>query len=140
MITTAEEFVRLRDSNDLTEQERASNEFADINVWLDVIEIFPKYKVWVIHNKEVQIEVLELLSKDLNPNIRSAVSRKRKINKIIKRNLSQDCDENVRFALMSNTKLTMDELKEIKVVDSLWLTEKLYERIRNTQDLIDSTQ
>jgi hypothetical protein len=131
MITSATEFIRLRESDDLTEQKRASTEFAEMNIWLEVIERYPDFKVWVIHNKEIQTEILELLSKDPNPEIRSAVARKRKINKAIKENLSKDPDENVRFALRSNTNLSLDELNEINTEDSMWLKEKLDERIKS---------
>jgi hypothetical protein len=131
MITSAKEFIKLRESDDLTEQFRASHEEADLKTWLEVIETFPDFKTWVIHNKTIQIEILELLSKDLNPDVRSAVARKRKINENIKIGLSKDIDENVRFALMSNTKLNLEELKQIKVDDSVWLQQRLNERIKN---------
>ena len=131
MITTAKEFIRLRESDDLTEQFRASHEEADLKIWLEIIEMYPEFKIWVIHNKTIQIEILELLSKDLNPDVRSAVARKRKINENIKIDLSQDIDENVRFALMSNTKLNLEELKQIKVDDSVWLQQELNEKIKN---------
>ncbi len=131
MITSAQEFIRLRESDDLAEQNRASREYADINVWLEVIEKYPDFKFWVVHNKEIQIEILELLSKDSDHDVRSAVARKRKINETIKGNLFQDVDEGVRYALISNTKLSVDELKQIKVEDSVWLKEKLDERIKN---------
>jgi hypothetical protein len=131
MITSAKEFIRLRESEDLTEQYRASHEQADFRIWLDVIEMYPDFKTWVIHNKTIQIEILELLSKDLNPDVRSAVARKRKINENIKMDLSQDIDENVRFALMSNTKLNLEDLKQIKVDDSVWLQQELNKQIKN---------
>lgn len=131
MITSAQEFIRLRESDDLTEQNRATLEYADIDIWMEVIEKYPDFKNWVIHNKEIQVEILEFLSNDANPDIRSAVARKRKINKTIKDKLSKDLDENVRFALLSNTKLSIDELKQINVENSIWLREKLEERLKN---------
>lgn len=131
MIISAEEFIQLRESADLTEQNRASQEQAELKIWLEIIEKYPDFKIWVIHNKTIQIEILELLCKDLNPDVRSAVARKRKINETIKTRLSQDIDENVRFALMSNTKLNLEELKQIKIDDSVWLQQKLNEQIKN---------
>lgn len=131
MITSAIEFIKLRESDDLTEQYRASHEEADLKIWIEVIENYPDFKTWVIHNKTIQIEILELLSKDINPNVRSAVARKRKINEKIITELSKDIDENVRFALMSNTKLNLEELKLIKVDDSVWLQQELNNKIKN---------
>lgn len=117
MITSAKDFIRLRESDYITEQFRASYEEANLKIWIEVIETYPDFKSWVIHNKTIQIEILELLSKDINPNIRSEVARKRKINEKIKTELSKDIDENVRLALISSTKLNLEELKQIKVDD-----------------------
>ena len=129
MINTAEEFVNLRQSQGSREQEQASLDFADINVWLSVIEKYPDFKIWVVHNKTIQIEILEILASDNDPKIRSEVARKRKINDIIYERLSIDLDEEVRYALMYNTKLTKLQIERIKVEDSQWLKEKLVERL-----------
>ena len=131
MITTAEEFVYLRQSCDLKEQQQASQDFADLNVWLSVIEKYPDFKKWVIHNKTIQIEILEILANDNDPKIRSEVARKRKINDVIFEKLSIDFDEEVRYALLYNTKLTKQQIEKIKVEDSEWLKEKLVERLEN---------
>ncbi len=133
MITTAKEFIRLRESDNLKEQYRASYEEADLKVWLEIIDMYPEFRTWVIHNKTIQIEILEILSKNPNPDVRLSVARKRKISEKIKFDLAQDIDENVRFALMSNTKLNIEELKRIKVDDSVWLQQKLNEKIKNAK-------
>ena len=130
MIKSADEFIKLRTSDLLEEYERAGNDPADIATWREVIEKHPDFKVWVIHNKTVPIEILETLTFDDHPDVRSAVARKRKINEKIFQILSRDKDEDVRYALMCNTKLTVDRLKQIETSDSDWLTEKLNERIR----------
>ena len=131
MLTSAAEFIRLRKSDDLREQKRASKDFADINVWLEIIAKYPDFKIWVIHNKTIPVEILEILSRDSDAEVRSAVARKRKINQTIKLDLSQDIDENVRFALMSNSTMTITELNQIRVEDSAWLKEQIEERKRN---------
>jgi hypothetical protein len=99
-----------------------------------VIEKYPNYKEWVIHNKTVPLEILELLTSDENSTIRSAVARKRKINEKIFETLSRDKDENVRYALMCNTNLTIDQLKQIEIADSDWLTNQLNERIKELKN------
>ena len=76
MITSAKEFKELRDLND----DRATHDSADVKVWRMVIDNYPDYKIWVIHNKTVPIEIIELLVLDLDPKVRGAVARKRKIN------------------------------------------------------------
>ena len=131
MIKTAEEFIRLRTSEVLEEYLRAAHDTADISTWIEVIEKHPDFKRWVIHNKTVPIEILELLTLDMDPNVRSEVAIKRKINDKIFVTLSRDKDENVRYALMCNTKLSIDKLKQIETNDSAWLTKKLKEILRD---------
>lgn len=131
MIKSALEFISLRQSDNKDEQDRASNENADISVWLDIITNYPEFKTWVIHNKTVPVEILENLCTDEDSNIRSDVARKRKINVKIFKVLSIDLDENVRYALMCNTKLTLDQKRTIKMDDSPWLTAMFTEISKN---------
>jgi hypothetical protein len=129
MIKSSEEFKKLRLSDDLDEQFRASNEFAEIEVWLNVISKYPDLKEWVVHNKSIQIEILEILAKDSDPKVRSCVARKRKINDKIFEILRTDRDETVRYALICNTKLPINLKKEIFVEDSEWLQNQLNEKM-----------
>lgn len=131
MIKSAEEFVRLRESEIQEEQYRASNDSAELEIWYEVIRKYPEFKEWVIHNKTIPIEILELLAEDKDPRVRSEVARKRKINDKIFSTLSIDPNENVRYALIFNTKISKDKskLKLIKVDDSAWLQEKLKEKM-----------
>jgi hypothetical protein len=131
MIKTAEEFIKLRQSELKEDQEQATHQPADLNVWIDVINKYPEFKTWVIHNKTIQIEILETLAMDKDPKVRCDVARKRKINESIFNVLSVDSDENVRHALISNTALTLEQLKKIKVDNSAWLTNALNEKIKN---------
>lgn len=131
MIKTADEFIALRQSANLDEQHRASHDNADISVWLDIIKNYPNFKTWVIHNKTIQIEILEILCEDKDPNVRSDVARKRKINDKIFNLLSVDPDENVRYALMCNTNLTLDKKQNIKMDDSQWLTKQFVDVAKN---------
>jgi hypothetical protein len=117
MITSAEEFVTLRQSDNMADQHRASHDTADYAVWVDVINRYAEFKTWVIHNKTIPIEILETLTSDKDPKVRAAVARKRKVNDAIFNVLSVDRDEDVRYALMCNTKLSLDKIKAIKVYD-----------------------
>jgi hypothetical protein len=102
MIFDAKEFIRLRTSEDVCEQNRASHEAADELVWLDVIQKFPKMKKWVVHNKTVSIAILKLLACDENVQVRRAVARKRKLNFELFALLAADRDEGVRHDIASN--------------------------------------
>lgn len=128
MILSAEEFIRLRSSDDLAQQKRAVSEAATVDTWHKVLDRYPDYKVWVIRNKTVPIEILELLSADGDPKIRAEVAAKRKINKDIISKLAQDQDENVRHALMRNAKLSSDDITLIDTSDSPFLRQALRER------------
>ncbi len=121
MIKSADEFIKLRNSND----QRATHDVADISVWHDVIDRYPEYKVWVILNKTISIEILEFLATDEDITVRCAIARKRKINEKIFNLLKADVDESVRYSLMSNTKLSLDQIIQIKTDDSEWLQGKL---------------
>jgi len=125
MIGTADEFIRLRQSNGMSDQYRANHDTANVSVWLKIIKTYPDFKYWVIHNKTIQIEVLEILCVDKDPKIRSAVARKKKINDKIFDILRIDSDINVRYTLLCNTKLPLEKIKTVKVDDSDWLKEKL---------------
>lgn len=131
MIKSAGEFVILRQSDNMDEQYLASHDTADIQVWYDIIKNYPDFKLWVIHNKTVPIEILEILSTDKDPNVRADVARKRIINAKIFDLLSTDPDENVRYALMCNTKLTLDKKQMIKMDDSPWLKNQFAEMFKN---------
>jgi hypothetical protein len=133
MIKSADEFIRLSTSDLKEEYDRSVQDTANLSTWIEVIEKYPDYKVWVIHNKTVPIEILERLTLDKDPKIRSAVARKRKIDDKIVLTLSKDNDENVRYALMCNTTLTIDKLKQIETADSDWLAEQLNERIKDIE-------
>ena len=129
MIISAEEFIRLRTSDLPIEQERASRDTAENLVWLDIIQNFPDYKTWVIHNKTIPIEILEILAEDKEVEVRAAVARKRKINDKIFGLLSVDNDESVKHALITNTKLGNDKKMLINVEGSQWLKTALEEQL-----------
>lgn len=121
MIQSADEFKYLRLSENIEEQYRASNDDANKEVWIEVINKFPKLREWVAHNKKIQIEILEKLTLDSNPKVRCVVARKRKINDKIFEILKNDLTEEVRYDLLSNTKISIEKKRKIKVDDSDWL-------------------
>ncbi|MBB5839629.1 hypothetical protein [Kribbella italica] len=77
MIESADEFVRLRTSDDPAEFRRAAHEPAGVDTWLEVIDRFPEMRVWVAHNKTVPLAVLELLRHDADERVQRMVLEKR---------------------------------------------------------------
>jgi hypothetical protein len=108
MIVSAKEFARLRTSNDLIEQARASNEAAEESVWREVIIYHTELKKWVAHNKTVPLEILRLLAKDDDWQVRSVVARKHKLDRALFEQLSLDQNEVVRRCLEENAKCPQD--------------------------------
>ena len=104
MIKSAQEFVRLRSSEDPAEYQRAAHDGAPEQVWTEVIRDYPEMKVWVAHNKKVPLEILRVLSDDLDPNVRKAVAAKRKLDQDLFEKLSSDKDEAVRQRIAYNRK------------------------------------
>lgn len=129
MIASAEEFIRLRTSDLKEEQDRASRDMADTSIWMEVITKFPNYKVWVVHNKSIPIDILEILAQDRDAEVRAAVARKRKINDKIFSWLAVDTDENVKYALICNTKLPKNKKMLIDTKQSKWLKEALNKQL-----------
>lgn len=64
MIESADEFVRLRTSQDRAEYHRAAHDEATEATWIEVLERFPDMRVWVAHNKTVPLTILERLRHD----------------------------------------------------------------------------
>jgi hypothetical protein len=77
MIESADEFLRLRTSEDPAEYNRAAAEAATEQTWLDAIERFPEMRFWVAQNETVPLSVLEILRHDSDERVRHMVTSKR---------------------------------------------------------------
>ena len=106
MLSSAEQFRSLRESDDPDEYRRAAQDEAPIEVWLDVIARMPDMRFWVAQNKTVPVEVLEHLANDTDPRVRDMVARKRKLPETLQIKLASDTEPSVRAALAYNAKVT----------------------------------
>lgn len=131
MISSAEEFVKLRDSEVREEYLRAAHETASIEVWLDVIKKYPGYKEWVVLNKTVPLEILEILVNDDNPNVRHAVAMKKKISIELLMKLAQDSDPSVRQRVAYNSQTPKSVLKLLSKDPVVIVSQKAVERLKN---------
>lgn len=129
MITSAEEFYRLRTSEIEEEYNRAAQDDAPLNIWLEIIEKFPDMRQWVAHNKTVPIEILEILSTDADANVRSTVAMKRKLPEQIQLLLTRDKDESVRYSLACNAKATLKVLNILSKDPELFIRERASKRL-----------
>lgn len=113
MIESAEEFIRLSLSDDPDETWRSVHEEVPVDVLLKVIDQNPDLTTWVVHNKKVPIEILELLAKHHDPDVRIRVAQKRKLTEAIMMQLTDDVHETVRLTLAANAKATKKVLKKL---------------------------
>jgi hypothetical protein len=113
VIASAEEFARLRCSEDPAEYQRAANDEAPLQVWLAVIEKYPALREWVTHNKTVPIAVLEQLARDPSPGVRATVAARRKLNMELQELLASDVDASVRVRLAYNAKCSDQILQRL---------------------------
>ena len=111
MILSAEEFVRLRESEDPSEYIRSGVDTAELSVWLDIIYKYPEMRVWVARNRTVPPEIIRLLAKDNDPLVRGSISRKYPLENDLYHDLSRDIDEGIRAGLTYNKKIPIDILK-----------------------------
>lgn len=129
MITSAEEFIRLRTSSKSEEYNRAAQEDAPLEVWFELVKNHPEMKEWVIHNKTIPVEILEYMVEDPDPQVRADIAQKRKLSTHIFDTLAQDPDERVKYALAYNTKNTLEDVLKISSQGSEWFQEQLHRRI-----------
>lgn len=113
MITSAEEFLRLRKSEWPEDYQRAAHEEAPLEVWLSVVEWYPSMRFWVAQNKTIPIRVLEILARDVDPHVRGMVAAKRKLTLELQLLLAGDSDDGVRDRLADNAKVTREALEKI---------------------------
>ncbi len=117
MIETAEEFVRLRNSEIQAEYHRAAHEEAPLEVWQDVLLRFPDMAFWVAQNKSVPYEILEQLSDHEEDRVRTMVAMKNRLQEPLLVKLAQDSDASVRMEIARHNKVTAPVL-ELLATDS----------------------
>jgi hypothetical protein len=114
MITSADEFAELRLSADSKKYLRAANESAPDEVWFEVISRFPLLRKWVAHNKTISIRILDLLSRDPDPEVRLFVAMKNKLSADLFDRLSTDPDYSVRARVALNRKAPVEVLSRLQ--------------------------
>lgn len=131
MIESAQEFVRLRLSENQEEYTRAAHDEASLEVWNKVIENYPDMAVWVAQNKTVPYELLESLTDHPDNRVRIMVARKNKLEEPLMLKLAVDTDEAVRMSIARHKKATLKVLTLL--LNDIWseISNKASERIHN---------
>ena len=112
-IESADEFVRLRLSDDPAEYHRAAHDDAPAAVWDEVISTHPDMKPWVVHNKNVPLELLRRLAGDPEVAVRCAVASKRKLDRELFVQLGGDAQPEVRHRIACNAKAPAEVLQAL---------------------------
>ncbi|WP_435170188.1 hypothetical protein [Paenibacillus glycanilyticus] len=110
MINSAEEFVRLRNSEKMDEYLKAAGDFAPFEVWLEVIKMYPDMREWVAHNKSIPVEIMEILADDVDERVRFNVATKNRLPEHLQLILAKDSDSSVRQRIVYNKKATFQAL------------------------------
>lgn len=129
MITSAEEFIRLRFSDDPEEQDGALWEEADITVWHEVLKQYPDteeeevpngpipenswIRSWVAFNKKLPEAIIRILAKDSSWRVRDTIAMKRKTPPDVLKELSKDPDEGIRHRVAINAKTPRDIIESM---------------------------
>lgn len=129
MIKSAEEFVRLRSSDDPAEYHRAAHDSADISVWQDVIARFPEYIRWVVHNKSVPRSILKALAVDPDPDARYWVAMKNCVADELFSLLARDVAGSVRQRVAYNKNVPTDILEQLSKDPDELVAEAANERL-----------
>jgi hypothetical protein len=114
MIDSAEEFMRLRWSEDPEEYGRAAHEPAPIEVWEEVVERFPEARIWVVDNKTVPLAILDRLVSDPDPDVRFSVAMKRKLPSGLLERLAGDSDESVRLRVVMHRNTSVEVIQRLR--------------------------
>lgn len=141
MIETAEEFVRLRTSQEVSDYNRAAREPAALEVWLDVIARFPDMRQWVAHNKTIPMEILRHLADDPDRDVRLSVLAKRKVlsrsqvDRPLVEKFSRDPDVMIRVGVAFHRSTPRDIIERLAKEDpSSWVRGKALEALAVLND------
>lgn len=113
MIESAEEFVRLRTSDNPNEYHRAAWEEANDAVWLDVIKRFPEMIEWVAHNKTISEEIIRILAIGSSRRVLEILARKARTPTDLLFKLAQHEDETIRMSVARNKKVPKEILESL---------------------------
>jgi hypothetical protein len=130
-ISSADEFARLRRSEEPDDYRRAAQESASLEVWQEVVDRHPDLRRWVAHNKTVPLEILERLAADADSDVRWTVAMKRKASPAILRQLAADPEDAIRLRVANHRNtpesvlrlLTGDPWEEVREVSQRRLDE-----------------
>lgn len=117
MIDNANEWIRLRVSDDPEENQRAANETVPLAVWMQIHARAPELRPFIAYNRTSPLEMLERLASDANWIVRHAVAERIDASEALLRELADDVNEKVRVCIAANPSTKRDVLQYLSRVD-----------------------
>ncbi len=139
MITSAEEFAFLRNSEHPEEYRRSATDTADLHVWLEVIDRFPDMRKCVARNKTVPVEVLSVLSRDPDIEVRRAVASRNKLSPELCRSMATDPDDSVRSSILFHRNTPIEILNQFALDPDEWMAQHARERLEMRKNMADTS-
>lgn len=113
VIGTAEEFLQLLRSDSPEESRSAVTRPTAPGVLLQVANIAPSERVWVVRNKSVPPELLAELAGDSDVDVRFSIASKRRVTADVLRRLARDPEESVRAQVARNKNTDTETLQRL---------------------------
>lgn len=117
MIDDANEWIRLRRSDDPEDQQRAMTEAVPVAVWAQVYERAPDLRPFIAAHREVALPMLERLADDPDATVRLAIAQRKVAPENLLRLLADDVNEQVRLAVAAHPSTGKDVLQYLSRVD-----------------------
>ncbi|GGQ63101.1 hypothetical protein ACIRPJ_11570 [Streptomyces asoensis] len=117
-ISSVEEFIRLRASEDPTEYNRSAWAPLPLAVWWDLVRNHPNMRIWAAHNRTVPPQILAELIKDPDWRVRDRVASKRNCPPELLEQLVTDPHDSVRRLVAGHPRSSRSTVAQL--VDDPW--------------------
>lgn len=130
-ITSVEEFIRLRLSEDSAERERSAWATMPLPVWEQLVREHPDMRFWAAHNRSCPPQILARLVRDDDWRVRSRVSSRRDCPAHLLEELAGDPHDGVRNTVATHRHSPRSAV--VRLMDDPWvvIAEAARSRIAN---------
>lgn len=130
-ITSVEEFIRLRESEDPAEYDRSAWATMPLSIWWELVRNHPDMRFWAAHNRTAPPEILAELIKDSDWRVRDRVASKRRCPPELLERLVDDPHDAVRSLVARHPRSPRSTVE--RLVDDPWsvIAEEARTRLAN---------
>lgn len=112
-IRSAEQFIKLRESDRPEDYRQATWGQATDSVWFEIIDRYPNMRRWVAQNKTLSAPVLMRLAGDSDVRVRYGVATTPGLGEGVLDVLMNDVDASIRRVIVTQDNLSPDQLKRL---------------------------